>query len=67
MAVTVCPRCSGGVPNDAQPGAYPGALSRWDNQSEICSACGTEEALIQLMHGRAALDPKHGHFKWVGV
>jgi hypothetical protein len=55
------------VPNDAQPGAYPGALSRWDNMTEICSNCGAQEALTQLMYGRAALDPEQGHFKWVAV
>jgi hypothetical protein len=27
------------------PGAYPGAISRVDNKTEICSNCGTDEAL----------------------
>ena len=45
-----CPRCLGAIPNNAQPGAYPGALSRVDNVTEVCSACGTEEALEQFMH-----------------
>ena len=40
-----CPTCDGYIPNNAQPGAYMGALSRRDNKTEICSACGTEEAL----------------------
>ena len=34
-----CPRCGGGLL------AHP-AISRRDNQTEICSNCGTEEALI---------------------
>lgn len=40
-----CPTCDGYIPNNAQPGAYMGALSRRDNETEICSACGTDEAL----------------------
>lgn len=41
-----CPRCSGPVPSAAMPGAYPGALSRYDNETYICSACGSEEAML---------------------
>ncbi len=40
-----CPTCGGSVPNNETPGAYPGAISRSDNKTEICSACGTNEAL----------------------
>jgi hypothetical protein len=43
----VCPICDGWIPNNEQPGAYPGALSRVDNKTEICSACGVREALIE--------------------
>lgn len=43
-----CPRCMGLIPNDREPGAYPGARSRLDSSIEICSACGTEEALQQF-------------------
>lgn len=43
-----CPRCGGGIPNNTTPGEYPGALSRWDNETEICSECGTQEAMIQF-------------------
>lgn len=42
-----CPRCSHFIPNDDTPGAYPGAISRLDNKTEICSSCGVEEALLQ--------------------
>lgn len=45
LALHTCPRCLGGIPNDAQRGAYPGALSRADNKTEVCSACGVEEAM----------------------
>jgi len=40
-----CPRCGGGIPNSVVPGAYPGALSRYDNLTEVCSQCGTDEAM----------------------
>lgn len=43
-----CPRCGGSIPNDENPGAYPGALSRFDNETEICTACGVDEALMDL-------------------
>jgi len=41
----VCPDCGGYIPNNETPGAYSGALSRRDNKTEICSDCGTREAL----------------------
>lgn len=40
----VCPACGGYIPNNDTPGAYPGALSRRDNVTEICSDCGQREA-----------------------
>lgn len=40
-----CPSCEGWIPNNDTPGAYPGALSRRDNKTEICSECGTMEAI----------------------
>jgi hypothetical protein len=39
-----CPTCDGQIPNNETPGAYPGAISRKDNKTEICSACGMNEA-----------------------
>lgn len=45
----ICPRCFGFIPNNNQPGQYIGALSRIDNKTEICSACGTEEAILALV------------------
>lgn len=42
-----CPRCGGLIPNNETPGAYPGALSRVDNKTEICSECGSTEAMEQ--------------------
>lgn len=38
--VSICPRCLGMLPI-----GYPGALSRTDNETEICSACGTDEGM----------------------
>lgn len=40
-----CPICDGWIPNNDKPGAYPGALSRKDNKTEICSECGLMEAM----------------------
>jgi len=44
LATPRCPRCGGFIPNDETPGAYPGARSRVDNKTEVCSKCGTAEA-----------------------
>jgi hypothetical protein len=44
MEPFTCPRCGGGIPNNEHRGAHPGALSRVDNETEICSDCGTKEA-----------------------
>ena len=54
-----CPRCGGAVPSLGNIGKYPGALSRVDNKTEICSDCGTDEA-IESMRGK--LSPKN---RWV--
>lgn len=45
-----CPRCLGQIPNNDEPGAYLGALSRLtrDGLTEpayICSDCGADEAM----------------------
>jgi hypothetical protein len=44
----ICPICGHLVPNDSQPGEYPGAMSRVDNRTEICSDCGTREAMLDF-------------------
>ena len=65
-----CPRCGGKIPNDVSPGAYPGALSRWDNETEICSDCGVEEAFLDWDAGEYRkghsyhLDPEHPDRPW---
>ena len=41
----ICPRCDGFIPSNLTPGRYPGAISRTDNKTEICSDCGHEEAM----------------------
>lgn len=48
---TTCPRCLGGIPNNEFRGMYPGALSRTDNKTEICSECGTMEAMEDFSMG----------------
>lgn len=60
-----CPRCGG--PSDesrrGEPGfPRPGALSRWNNRTVVCSTCGRAEALL-VMAGRS-LDPWTGHRPW---
>lgn len=52
MMPNTCPRCGGGIPNSQTPGAYPGALSRTDNTTEICSDCGVSEALENTFAGK---------------
>ena len=49
----ICPRCLGPIPTAASPGAYPGAASRAtdDRDIEICSPCGSDEAMRQARHG----------------
>lgn len=49
MSNMECPRCLGPVPNKDHVGEYPGALSRTDNQTEICSDCGTAEGWEQFV------------------
>ena len=44
----VCPRCFGYIPNNTTPGKYMGAMSRIVDE-EICSDCGTEEAVVALI------------------
>lgn len=48
-AVRVCPQCAGFIPSNENPGAYPGAISRRDNKTEICSGCGTREAMEDFL------------------
>lgn len=44
-----CHYCGGGVPTSDRPGLYPGALSRADNETYICSDCGIREALAGII------------------
>lgn len=52
---TTCPRC--GVPYAERP-----ALSRLDNQTNICPPCGLEEALIE--HGVIPREPRRLEPAW---
>ena len=45
----LCPICNGAIPTNENPGAYPGAMSRFDNDTEVCSACGSAEALTPML------------------
>jgi hypothetical protein len=44
----ICPRCGGGIPTDMHKGQYQGARSHTDNRTEICSGCGTDEAMENI-------------------
>lgn len=48
-----CPRCGGPIPNAETPGAFAGALSRVDNETEICSRCGSVEAVGEAVTAAA--------------
>lgn len=69
MEPNQCPRCGEGIPNNYQRGQYPGAVSRWDNVTEICSQCGVDEAMLQFFYSKDAhvLDPVMGELKWYAV
>lgn len=50
VKTVVCPRCClDKIPCNERAGEYPGALSRADNETEICSACGQDEALGEFL------------------
>ena len=49
VGVKNCPRCNHYIPNDENPGEYPGALSRTDNKTEVCSPCGQAESLEEYL------------------
>lgn len=52
----LCPSCKDSwIPNNETPGAYPGALSRKDNKTEICSECGVMEAIEDYISAKAQL------------
>ena len=57
----LCPICRGPIPNEEHQGQYPGALSRYDNETEICSLCGSAEALAPMMDDLAGITMQVGH------
>lgn len=52
----VCPRCGGYIPDNKRPGSHPGAISRVDNKTEICSTCGVLEAVSTFTASRKATE-----------
>lgn len=50
--VARCPRCGDFIPSAEDAGRYPGATSRADNQTEVCSACGVWEAFAGIRDTR---------------
>ncbi len=59
----LCPRCGGRRPDQVHIGRDEGALSRWDNETYVCSQCGFEEAMLQLMGEDIAPNGKHPWFE----
>jgi len=45
IIIKMCPICSEPIPSREHAGKYCGAISRKDNVTEICSACGTAEGM----------------------
>lgn len=58
-----CPTCEGYIPNNEQVGQYSGAISRRDNKTEICSACGTREGLEDYLGAKLGIDFKDDFVK----
>jgi hypothetical protein len=64
--VSGCPRCGEAV--EGVP-----ALSRWDNSTHVCVACGVDEGIAQFIAVRTehnpstAVHPVHGTRKWEAV
>ena len=56
-----CPICGGPIPNAEHRGQYPGAMSRYDNETEICSLCGSAEALAPMMDDDAKITMQVGY------
>lgn len=48
----ICPLCQGYIPDNKRPGSHPGAISRVDNKTEICSTCGTLEAITDFIRSK---------------
>ena len=61
----ICPNCGGFIPNNHNPGAYIGALSRKDNKTMVCSTCGSEEALADFLG--ATLDKTFAYAEKTGT
>jgi len=63
-----CPRCGHQMPHDdVPPGAFPGALSRYDNRTYICSECGADEAVRQIFASRGGPLDRSAWFDQTGV
>jgi hypothetical protein len=54
-----CPRCNNQTLDEIPA---RNALSRADNETYVCSNCGTEEAMLDYSCHAATGHPFHGHF-----
>ena len=60
-----CPLCYRGIPNDEKRGEYIGALSRYDNETYVCSQCGNLEGMTELKMGQQRnIESNKGKFTW---
>lgn len=52
----MCPRCEKRPLRVTMPDGteLPGALSRSDNKTEVCSICGNDEAMVNFIEKRPA-------------
>lgn len=57
-----CPTCEGYIPNSVTIGAYMGAISR-HGHGEVCSACGTREALEDYIAQKSGIPADSDWFK----
>ena len=51
-----CPICLNWIPNNDEKGEYPGAMSRFDDEIEVCSGCGGAEAMLQYNTATKQID-----------
>jgi len=60
-----CPLCFRGIPNNEKRGEYIGALSRYDNETYVCSQCGSFEGWVELEKGqRRNIKANKGKYTW---
>ena len=60
-----CPMCDGAIPNNERRGEYVGALSRYDNETYVCSNCGSLEGMFEIGLGqRRNIEANKTKYRW---